>query len=207
MPGKLELRLYEFSPAIERLMAEIDSRTNEDGEWTDNGRPFEEIVQEVMNMERDKKEKVLDIGHLILHLDACAERHDAHAKKHAKKKAGFENQAKRLREYIKGNTSADEKFKDDFVSIYPMKTSAVIPLVQVEALPIEYRRPILVSSSELDRSVADRLDRACKDKQIASPFAWETDKEALKKDVKEASKAGTNHPFGRLEEGRTIVVR
>lgn len=205
--NNLELRLYEFNPAIEKLMEEIAAHTNEDGEWVEDGRPFEEIVQETMNMERDKKDKVLGIGHLILHLDECAERHEAHAAKHAKKRASFEKQAQRLRDYIKGNTSETEKFKDDFVSIYPMKTSAVIPTVVTENLPVEYRRPSLVSSENLDRSMVERLDVACRTKGLPTPFTWEPDKAALKKDVLEAQKNGTNHPYGRIESGRTIVVR
>lgn len=204
--SKLELKLYDFTPAIEKLMGEIEAHTDEDGQWVEGGRPFEDIVQDVMNMEQGKKEKILSIGHLILHLDECAERHEAHKAKHAKKEKSFEAQAKRLREYIKGNSAEGDKFKDDFVSIYSQKSAAVIPLVTVENLPVEYRRPVLVKSDALDRSVVDRLDIACKTKGMASPFAWDVDKETLKKDIK-ALPDGQSHPWGRLETSRSIVVR
>lgn len=203
--GKLELRLFEFSPAIEKLMGEIEANTDEDGVWVGGARPFEDIVQDVMNMEKDKKEKVLGIGHLIKHLKECMERHQAHSALHAKKAKSFENNIERLKAYIKGNTTSEEKFKDDFVSIYPMKTSAVIPSVPVDKLPVTYRRPVLASG--FDRFVVERLHLACAKQSLPSPFAWEADKQSLKKDVEECLDAGTNHPWGSLETGRTVVVR
>lgn len=205
--GSLELRLYEFTPEIERLMAEIEANTDEDGQWVEGSRPFEEILQDITNMERDKKEKVLALGRLILHLDECQDRHKAHAAKHEKKAKAFGTNANRLREYVKGNITDGEKFKDDFVSIYPMKTSAVIPTVAVESLPVAYRRPVMKKAGELDRETVNRLHVACLTKNIKSPFDWEVDKETLKKDVKDCDSKNVQHPFGRLETGRTVVVR
>lgn len=205
--GSLDFKLFEFTPEIQRLMGEIEANTNEDGEWVGGARPFEDIVQDIMNMEHAKKDKVLGIGHLILHLKECMERHQAHSERHAKKAKSFENNIERLKSYIKGNTGEADKFKDDFVSIYPMKTSACIPLVPVDQLPVIYKRPKFAPAAEIDRNVVARLDAACARQDVPSPFRWEPDVETLKKDVKDAEAAKSNHPYGRLEHGRTVVIR
>lgn len=203
--GKIDFRLYEFDPAIQAIQDVIESNIDyETGEYI-GALPIEELIQEKMNMEKDKQEKILSLAKLVLYYRKLSEDHEELEKKHQRKKIAAEKAADRLRDYIKAFTPEGFKAKDAQVSIYEMRPVRVQPLKPVEEMPAVYRRPSLVK--DFNRDVADRINKSCAKQGLPTPFEWEHDLKALKDAAKEYEDAGSQFDLARLESGRAVVVR
>ncbi len=205
MSGKLDLRLYEFSPAIEALKDKLEDNIDiETGEYVGT-EPIEDLMLDIASMEHSKKEKILDIGKLILYYKKMVEIHDEIAAKHKRKSNSAEKAREMLVEYIKGNTSNGEKFKDAYVSIYDMHKERVQPLKTVEETPVAYLRASLVK--DYPRDVVDRIQKSCLKQNLPAPFTFEHDKEALKAAFKDCETNGVQFDLAKLEKNRSVVVR
>jgi hypothetical protein len=203
--AKMDLRLYEFEPAMEAIQEELSNSIDMDtGEWIGE-RTVEEVFQDKMNMELGVKEKALSIGRLILYYKAMAEAHDTLKAKHARKERAAEKAQEVLKEYLKACLPVGFKAKDAEVSIYEMQPSRVQPLVPVEETPVAYRRPSLVSN--YSRDLAERIENGMKKQNLPSPFTWDHDKEALKAAIKDCEANGVTFDLAKLEKGRSVVVR
>lgn len=199
------MRLYEFEPAIQAIQEEIENGIDyETGEWKGE-KPIDEIIQQKMNMEQGQLQKVLSIGHLILHYRKLEEDHEALKAKHARKEKAAAKAQEILKNYIKASVKDGFKAKDAVVSIYEMKPERVQPLVPVEQTPPAFRRPSLVSN--YSRDLAHRIEQGLAKQSLPSPFTWEHDKEALKAAAKECEANGTQFDLAKLEKGRSVVVR
>lgn len=198
---KIDFRLYEFPKEIQDIQDYIDSNIDlETGEFVGEI-PIEQAIQDRTNMEMAREKKVLSIGKLIKHYDHMADSHESLEARHAKKKRAAQKAVALLKKYIKDNVPADFKAKDEEVSIYPHKSSFVMPLVTVEETPAEFKRPSM--KPNYDRQLAQRIENSCKKQGLDSPFEWEHDKAAMKDEIK----ANPNFPLGRLEEQYSMVVR
>lgn len=161
------LKLYEINDLLYQAMEELRRQAEEnDGVVADDWSKFAD------DLDMERTAKLLDIGRYVKNLLAEAEAIKAEKTALAKRQAGLEAHAERMKSYMAANMKPGEKQSDANTRI-SWRRSEVVIVENIETLPIGYTK---------------------------------ITKEPMKKEIKEAIKAGEKIDGARIEEKLNLQI-